>query len=161
MLQNQILKIIKKAYSRPRDGPKDLTPEFLRRKLHFDTEDEAVSFAELHGLHFAQAAGTRYLVLDPRQPLEEPRVPHAFSQDLVERKRSGNSLPDVIHYTIYEAPQRDDGDSHSPEESLFVQDSSAAPDPKPVAEELVQRYEVGPAISAAEPDWMVVAGLCK
>lgn len=136
MIRQSILKIIKKAYSRPRDGPKDLTPEFLRRKLHFDTEDEAISFAELHGLDFAQAAGNRYLVLDPRQSLEEPRVPHAFSHQLVERKRGGKSLPDVIHYTIYEAPQNDDSGSQSPEESLFVQDSATAPNPAP--EELVE-----------------------
>ena len=138
MIRQSILKMIKKAYSRPRDGPKDLTPEFLRRKLHFDTEDEAISFAELHGLDFAQVAGNRYLVLDPRQPLEEPRVPHAFSHELVERKRSGKPLPDVIHYTIYEAPQEAAFGSQSPEESLFVQDSAATPNPKRVPENLVE-----------------------
>ncbi|KAK7995954.1 SAC3 family protein 1 [Apiospora marii] len=123
MVRQSMLQVIKKAYSRPRDGPKDLTPEFLRRKLYFDTEDEAVAFAELHGLHFEEDNDRRYLVLNPRQQMDEPRVPHSFSNGLVERKRSDRPLAEIIHKTVYEIIGVEMAETSPDEESLFVEET--------------------------------------
>jgi hypothetical protein len=126
-VRRSILRIIQKAYSRPRDGPKDLTPDFLRRRLRFDTDEEAVSFVEQHGLEFEEEMGRQYLVLNPRQQLKDPRIPHAFSFDIVERKRSQKSLPEVIHQTTYEVPHDNESPQEaSDDESLFVAAAPAA-----------------------------------
>ncbi|KAI1305673.1 hypothetical protein F5Y03DRAFT_355537 [Xylaria venustula] len=117
-VRKSILHIIRKSYTRPRDGPKDITPTFLRERMRFDTEDEAVDFAQKHGIVFSQEGAHRYAVLNSRgQPIEDPRVRHAFSRDIVERKRSGRSLPDIIHRTVFEGSSEP---SPSQEESLFV-----------------------------------------
>ncbi|KAI0966711.1 hypothetical protein F4678DRAFT_271946 [Xylaria arbuscula] len=116
-VRKSILHIVRKSYTRPRDGPKDITPAFLRERMRFDTEDEAVNFAQKHGIVFGQEGAHRYAVLNSRQPIEDPRVRHAFSRDIVERKRSGRSLPDIIHRTVFEGSSET---SSSQEESLFV-----------------------------------------
>ncbi|KAK8032235.1 GANP/Nin1/mts3/eIF-3 p25 family protein [Apiospora arundinis] len=138
MIRQSMLQVIKKAYSRPRDGPKDLTPEFLRRKLYFDTDDEAVSFAELHGLHFEEDNNRRYLVLNPRQHLDEPRVPHSFSHSLVERKRGDRSLPQVIHETVFEITGVEMTEAAPDEESLFVEDTPVNDQPTAMAEDIIE-----------------------
>lgn len=124
-----ILKVIKKAYSRPRFGPKDLTPKVLKKFLRTDTEEEAAEFFRKHGLKFDEQDG--YLVLLPGVEFTEARIPHSFSGDIVERKRSGRSLPTIIHETVFELGSRDlpnqDSPTHSPEESLFVSDSQNEP----------------------------------
>ncbi|KAK8112131.1 MCM3-associated protein [Apiospora kogelbergensis] len=141
MIRQSMLQVIKKAYSRPRDGPKDLTPEFLRRKLYFDTEEEAVVFAELHGLHFEEDSNRRYLVLNPRQQLDEPRVPHSFSNGLVERKRGDRSLAEIIHETVYEVTGGEMNDVAPIEESLFVEDTPANDQATAQAEEIESETE--------------------
>ncbi|KAI0490513.1 hypothetical protein F4859DRAFT_458240 [Xylaria cf. heliscus] len=120
-VRRSILQILRKSYTRPRDGPKDITPAFLKERLHFDTEDEAIDFAQKHGIVFGLDGANQYAILNTRQSIEEPRIRHAFSWSIVERKRSGHSLPDIIHQTVYQ----EDGDSPKiadQEASLFVAD---------------------------------------
>ncbi|KAK2004496.1 GANP/Nin1/mts3/eIF-3 p25 family protein [Colletotrichum falcatum] len=102
-LRRSILRSLKKAYTRPRHGAKDITPSTLNRFLHFDTEAQAISFVEQHGLGFSDGQGpsgepVRYL--DTSQRLTWPRIRHSFSHQLVERKRGHRDLPDVIHSTV-------------------------------------------------------------
>lgn len=130
-VRRMILKTIINSYSRPKGAPKDLTPEFLQRQLRFDTPEDAVAFAELHGLEFVAENGLRYVSIRPHQQLSEPRLPHAYSYGIVERKRNQKPFPDAIHETLYETPQEDVSE-HSPiEESLFVEppkDPAVEPD---------------------------------
>ncbi|KAI0009559.1 SAC3/GANP/Nin1/mts3/eIF-3 p25 family-domain-containing protein [Xylariaceae sp. FL0662B] len=121
-IRKSILQVIKGAYSRPRDGPKDLTPAFLKQRLHLDTEQEAIDFVRKHGFQFAEEGDHQYLILNSNQKYTEARIRHPFSRDIVERKRSGKSLPQVIHETVYEQVQ---GEKPilTPEDSLFVNDS--------------------------------------
>ncbi|TEA17961.1 SAC3 family protein 1 [Colletotrichum sidae] len=51
-LRRSALQSLKKAYTRPRHAAKDITPATLNRFLYFDTEQQAVDFAEQHGLAF-------------------------------------------------------------------------------------------------------------
>jgi len=120
-VRKTMLRIIRKSYSRPREGPKDITPAFLKERLRFDTEEEAVDFAQKHGFEFGQDGDHQYAILNTRQPIKDPRIRHAFSRAIVESKRAGRSLPHVIHHTVYQEQQ--DGPRESPqEESLFVAD---------------------------------------
>ncbi|KAI0533949.1 hypothetical protein GGR58DRAFT_484697 [Xylaria digitata] len=120
-VRKSILQVIRKSYTRPRDGPKDITPAFLKERMRFDTEDEAVDFAQKHGIVFGQDGAHRYAILNSRQSIEDPRIRHAFSRDIVEHKRSGRSLPDIIHQTVYQ-DHKDKSPSTSQGESLFVAD---------------------------------------
>lgn len=120
-VRRSMLHILRKSYTRPRDGPKDITPAFLKERLRFDTEEEAVDFAQKHGIAFGDEGAQRYAILNSRQPIKDPRIRHAFSWSIVERKRSGHSLPDVIHQTIYEENGDKPTIAHQ-EESLFVAD---------------------------------------
>ncbi|KAK8047048.1 leucine permease transcriptional regulator [Apiospora saccharicola] len=138
MVRQSMLQVIKGAYSRPRDGPRDLTPEFLRRKLYFDTEDEAVAFAELHGLHFEEDNDRRYLVLNPRQRMDEPRVPHSFSRGIVERKRSDRPLAEIIHKTVYETTGVDLAETSPDEDSLFVEEIPGSGETPQQPDEIVE-----------------------
>ncbi|KAI1284770.1 SAC3/GANP/Nin1/mts3/eIF-3 p25 family-domain-containing protein [Xylaria sp. FL0933] len=122
-VRKSILQIVRKAYTRPREGPKDITPTFLKERMRFDTEDEAVDFAQKHGIAFGQDGTQRYAILNSRQPIEDPRVRHAFSRDIVERKRSGRSLPDIIHQTVFEEPSEESQIS-SREDGLFVDEEN-------------------------------------
>ncbi|KAK2058540.1 GANP/Nin1/mts3/eIF-3 p25 family protein [Colletotrichum caudatum] len=102
-LRRSVLRSLKKAYTRPRHGAKDITPSTLNRFLRFDTEAQAIGFVEQHGLGFLDGQGpsgepVRYL--DTSQRLTWPRIHHSFSHQLVERKRGHLGLPDVIHSTI-------------------------------------------------------------
>ncbi|KAK1599754.1 nuclear export factor, partial [Colletotrichum navitas] len=102
-LRRSVLRSLKKAYTRPRHGAKDITPSTLNRFLRFDTEAQAIDFVEQHGLGFSDGQGpsgepVRYL--DTSQRLTWPRIHHSFSHQLVERKRGHRGLPDVIHSTI-------------------------------------------------------------
>lgn len=131
IVRRQILENIKKSYSRPRDGPKDLTPEFLKRRLRFDKEEEAVDFVKQHGLEFEEHNGTRYLKVSARTQLKQVIVPHSFSRELVERKRGQRSLPTVIHETVYDEATSQESAPDSPDEdNLFVQDTKDVP-PEP------------------------------
>ncbi|KAI8952216.1 hypothetical protein F4801DRAFT_541559 [Xylaria longipes] len=120
-VRRSILQILRKSYTRPRDGPKDITPAFLKERLRFDTEDEAVDFAQKHGIVFGQDGAHRYAILNTRQSIQEPRIRHTFSRSIVEHKRSGHSLPDIIHQTVYQE-DRDEPKIADQEASLFVTD---------------------------------------
>ncbi|TGJ81139.1 hypothetical protein E0Z10_g7626 [Xylaria hypoxylon] len=120
-VRKSMLHILRKSYTRPRDGPKDITPAFLKERMRFDAEEEAVDFAQKHGIVFGQDGVHRYAILNSRQSIEDPRIRHAFSQDIVERKRSGRSLPDIIHQTIYQ-DRKGEVPIASQGESLFVAD---------------------------------------
>ncbi|KAI0424026.1 hypothetical protein F5Y09DRAFT_163369 [Xylaria sp. FL1042] len=122
-VRKSMLQILRKAYTRPREGPKDITPTFLKERMRFDTEDEAVDFAQKHGIVFGQDDTQRYAILNSRQPIEDPRIRHAFSRNIVERKRSGHSLPDIIHQTVFEEPSKESQIS-SREDGLFVDEES-------------------------------------
>ncbi|KAI0100728.1 hypothetical protein GGR51DRAFT_531465 [Nemania sp. FL0031] len=122
-VRKSMLQIIRKSYSRPRDGPKDITPAFLKERLRFDTEDEAVDFAQKHGIVFGHDGAQRYAILNSRHSIEDPRIRHAFSWSIVEQKRSGRPLPDIIHETVYQEDEEDDLGIASQGESLFVSDT--------------------------------------
>lgn len=129
-VRKSMLHIIRKSYTRPREGPKDITPAFLKERLRFDTEEEAVDFAQKHGIAFGREGTQRYAILNSRQPIEDSRIRHAFSWSIVERKRSDHSLPDVIHQTIYEENEDESTIAHQ-EESLFVADVENTPSDTP------------------------------
>ncbi|KAI8960142.1 SAC3/GANP/Nin1/mts3/eIF-3 p25 family-domain-containing protein [Daldinia sp. FL1419] len=116
-----ILKILRRSFSRPRYGPKDLTPAMLKQYLQTDTETEAVEFFKKHGFQFHEDG---YVILSPNTEYTDARVRHSFSGDIVERKRSGRTLPDVIRTTVFEENVAAVSSSdESPEESLFVSNS--------------------------------------
>lgn len=118
-VRKTMLQVMRKAYSRPREGPKDITPAFLKERLRFDTEDDAVDFAEKHGIVFGRDGNHRYAILNSRQSIEDPRIRHAFSQNIVEYKRSNRPLPEVIHRTVYHEPT-DNNEVSNPSSGLFV-----------------------------------------
>ncbi|KAI1852395.1 hypothetical protein JX266_002573 [Neoarthrinium moseri] len=124
VVRQSILEMLIKSYSRPKGAPKDLTPEFLRRQLRFDSVEDAVAFAELQGLQFQEENGLRYLLVKPHQQLKKPRIPHSFSYDIVERKRCGRPFPDCVHETIFEEPGMT-SNADVDEESMFVESTQA------------------------------------
>ncbi|KAI1649678.1 SAC3/GANP/Nin1/mts3/eIF-3 p25 family-domain-containing protein [Daldinia loculata] len=116
-----ILKVIRRSFSRPRFGPKDLTPPVLKQYLHTDTEEEAVEFFKKHGFQFHEDG---YAILSQSTEYIDARVRHSFSGDIVERKRSGRALPEVIRTTVFEENvMAITSSDESSEESLFVSDS--------------------------------------
>ncbi|KAI0525440.1 hypothetical protein F5B22DRAFT_633554 [Xylaria bambusicola] len=123
-VRKSMLQILRKSYTRPREGPKDITPALLQARMRFDTEDEAVDFAQKHGIVFGQDGLQRYAILNSRQSIEDPRIRHAFSRNIVERKRSDRSLPDVIHQTVFDMSSDDAISMSSQGDSLFVADQS-------------------------------------
>ncbi|KAI1414357.1 SAC3/GANP/Nin1/mts3/eIF-3 p25 family-domain-containing protein [Hypoxylon sp. FL1857] len=123
-----IVKLIQKSYSRPKFGPKDLTPSLLKQHLYTDTEEEAIEFFEKHGFHF-EGEG-EYAILSPAPEYIDARIPHSYSE-LVERKRSGRTFQEVVKNTVFELnaeePPIPEEDSDEEEESLFVSDSEDVP----------------------------------
>ncbi|PKS07987.1 hypothetical protein jhhlp_006599 [Lomentospora prolificans] len=132
-LRRSILSAVKKAFSRPKQTPKDITAAVLNSYLRFDTVDEAVEFAEIHGLEFARDESDpenldkSYLILEYGRSLEYPRLHHTYSDSLVEKKRNSHSLPDVIHHTSYEDPSAASKATRNDEDSLFVPSTSSEP----------------------------------
>ncbi|KAI0471692.1 SAC3/GANP/Nin1/mts3/eIF-3 p25 family-domain-containing protein [Xylariaceae sp. FL0804] len=122
-VRKAMLRVIKTAYQRPRDGPKDITPAFLQERLRFDTVEEAIDFAQKHNLELSEEGGQQHFVIDPRRPVQDSRIRHAFSRNIVERKRCGRSLPSVIRETVFEDAEPRLSVS-SPEESLFVENTA-------------------------------------
>lgn len=136
-LRRSILQTVKRALARPKDPAKDVNAETLNRFLQFDTVQQAISFSELHGLHFVPDPESptdqsrQILILDSRGPLPHRRLQHQFSQTLVERKRGSRTLPDIIHHTVFEDPNASSSvNGLASEGSLFVQDSSSQPAPQ-------------------------------
>ncbi|TFB02421.1 hypothetical protein CCMA1212_005913 [Trichoderma ghanense] len=107
-IRRSILRAVRRALARPKDTTNDVTAAALNKFLRFDTVQEAIDFAKLHGLEFVpdpQAPldiDRQLLLLNNRGPLLHSRLHHQFSQNLVEKKRQNRPLPDVIHQTVYE-----------------------------------------------------------
>ena len=138
-----ILKNLVRAYARHRDAPRTITASDLNEMLRFDTDDEAVEFADLHGFEFTdwvpegrEPVSEPYLRLsNKRKYVPSPRVVQSYSGTLIERKRGTQSLPYVIYNTIYEEEKGEpEGESTEDEESLFVSQTKDAP-PLPPSEE--------------------------
>ncbi len=132
-LRRSILRSIKRALARPREASRDVTAAALNKHLQFDTVQQAIQFAELHDIEFQpseQNPADRNLscaLLHNSSPLPHHRLPHQFSQTLVEDKRGSRSLPEVIHKTVY-ADAATTAQKEAPltyEGSLFVQDEPA------------------------------------
>ncbi|KAF2998417.1 hypothetical protein E8E14_005621 [Neopestalotiopsis sp. 37M] len=123
VIRQAMLKTIVRSYARPRASPKDITAEFLRQKLRFDTEDDAVAFVEQHDLVFKEENGSRYLFIDPQTQPSRPRVTQSFSHDIVERKRNERPFTDAIHETIYEDTRATNLRSNIDDDPMFVESS--------------------------------------
>ncbi|KAI0881070.1 SAC3/GANP/Nin1/mts3/eIF-3 p25 family-domain-containing protein [Annulohypoxylon maeteangense] len=129
-IRKAVVKLVKKSYSRPRFGPKDLTPAALKQHLYTDTEEEAVDFFTKHGFQFDDDGN--YLVLCPNPEYVDTRVPHPFSGDIVERKRCGQPFAVVVHSTVSESDFATDSqmagqvnEEEDENENLFVTDSQS------------------------------------
>ncbi|KAK0635494.1 SAC3/GANP/Nin1/mts3/eIF-3 p25 family-domain-containing protein [Bombardia bombarda] len=127
-----ILKNLVRGYARHRDAPRTITASDLNKLLRFDTEEEAVEFAELHNFEFStwvpdgkDPVSEPYLLLNNKTKfVPSPRVRQAHSGTLVERKRTTQSLLDVIYNTIYEIPSDTESiakyNAESEAQGLFV-----------------------------------------
>ncbi|KAH8173986.1 SAC3/GANP family protein [Sarocladium implicatum] len=110
-IRRSILSAVNRGLARPKDTARDVTAAVLNRFLRFDTTQQAIDFAELHGLEWASDPeqpydiNRKFLVLNSRQALAHPRLSHHFSQTLVEKKRGSSSLPNIIHESIFEDPR--------------------------------------------------------
>lgn len=106
-LRRSILAAVKKAYSRPKQIAKDVTAAVLNSYLRFDDVEEAIEFAEYHGLGFAPDGDDpddiekSYVILEYGTGLEYERLHHKFSATIVESKRSSHTLPEVIQRTVF------------------------------------------------------------
>ncbi|KAI4601975.1 hypothetical protein KJ359_010841 [Pestalotiopsis sp. 9143b] len=127
VIRQAMLRTIVRSYSRPKGAPKDITADFLRRQLRFDSEDDAVAFVGLHELEFREENGIRYLYVEPRTQLKRPRVTQAFSHEIVERKRNERPFADIIHETIYEDTSAANLASNTTGDSLFVETPEQSP----------------------------------
>ncbi|AEO62569.1 uncharacterized protein THITE_2106885 [Thermothielavioides terrestris NRRL 8126] len=151
-VRQAILKNLVRAYARSRDAPRTITASDLNAILRFDTPEEAVEFAELHGLEFSTwvpegkpPVTEPYLLLnDKRKYVPPPQVGQSFSGTLVERKRSTQSLPYVIYNTIFEEPAEKSPSSAEDSPGLFVTRTAAAPDNSPLG-------TPSPPLQPAEP----------
>ncbi|KAL1836622.1 hypothetical protein VTJ49DRAFT_4870 [Mycothermus thermophilus] len=127
-VRQSILRNLVRAYARHRDAPRTITASDLNRLLRFDTPEEAVEFAELHGFEFStwvpqgkNPVTEPYLLLNSKKKfVPSPRVRQSFSGKLVERKRTTQSLPYVIYNTIYEEPAEPDLSPGSQPDGMFV-----------------------------------------
>lgn len=132
-IRKAVVKLVKKSCSRPRFGPKDLTPAILKQYLYTDTEEEAVDFFTKHG--FQMDDDGKYLVLSPSPEYIDTRMPHPFSGDIVERKRRGLPFTVIVHSTVAESTStsswpmpdhtyREDNEDNE-NDQLFVADSQS------------------------------------
>ncbi|KAL2266299.1 hypothetical protein VTJ83DRAFT_5651 [Remersonia thermophila] len=142
-VRQSILRNLVGAYARRRDAPRTITASDLNRLLRFDTPEEAVEFAELHDFEFStwvpegkNPVTEPYLLLNSKKKfVPSPRVRQSFSGQLVERKRTNQSLPFVIYNTIYEQPTESGLSPGSQPDGMFVTQS-------PISKELAS---TGPA----------------
>ncbi|KAG6062223.1 hypothetical protein E4U32_002576 [Claviceps aff. humidiphila group G2b] len=110
-LRRSILQSLKRALTRPKTTAKDVTAVALNEFLQFDTVQQAIDFAEMHGLEFQSNPEDPYdmerriLVLSDRRSLPHRRLQHHYSENMVERKRERRPLPEVIHRTVFEHAQ--------------------------------------------------------
>ncbi|KAI0835303.1 SAC3/GANP/Nin1/mts3/eIF-3 p25 family-domain-containing protein [Hypoxylon sp. FL0890] len=153
-IRKVILKLIKRSFSRPKFGPKDLTPALLKQHMYTDTEEEAVSFFEKHGFEFDDQGG--YAILCPAPEYTDARIRHSFSEALVERKRSGRSFQEIVKNTVFELnveapPPIQEQHSDEEEESLFVSDSEDVPLPASNNQAEQSRDDHGNKAQSSEP----------
>ena len=119
-IRRQLLKSIHKSYGRVRDGPKDLTAKVINSILRFDTEEQCVAFLEELEMEFSSdGADEPYLVVERRRSIPGKTIRQSFSGVMVERKRGGRPLPEVIHTTVFEEASATAEASYSPD-SMFV-----------------------------------------
>ena len=124
-LRRSILEAIRRAFPRPKQIAKDITPEVLNSFLRFDTTNEAVDFAEQHGFQFMPIEeepdnpDRRYLHLEYRNVMEYPRLHHAFSA-MVEKKRGSHSFSEVVHQNVFQSDESHTQGMADEEEGLFV-----------------------------------------
>lgn len=126
--RQSILQTILNGYQRPKNGTKDITPTFLKEHLHLDSEEEAVKFGQLHNFRFRTDKSGKQMMLLPikrrQKRIPKPRVPHAYSYNIVERKRGSRLFPEVIFHTVWDeghAKATEESQLADPEEeSLFV-----------------------------------------
>lgn len=126
-IRRQLLKAIHRAYGRVRDGPKDLTARVLNSILRFDTEEQCIGFLEELEMEFStDGADEPYLVVERRRSIPGKTIRQSFSGVMVERKRGGRSLPEVIHTTVFEEATASAEETHSPD-SIFVKQPTGSP----------------------------------
>lgn len=126
-IRRQLLKSIHKSYGRVRDGPKDLTAKVLNSILRFDTEEQCVAFLEELEMDFSSdGADEPYLVVERRRSIPGKTIRQSFSGLMVERKRGGRPLPEVIHTTVFEDASATAEATYSPD-SMFVTQPSGSP----------------------------------
>jgi nuclear mRNA export protein SAC3 len=126
-IRRQLLKAIHRAYGRVRDGPKDLTAKVLNSILRFDTEEQCVAFLEELEMEFStDGADEPYLVVERRRSIPGKTIRQSFSGVMVERKRGGRPLPEVIHTTVFEEATASVEETHRPD-SMFVTQPAGTP----------------------------------
>lgn len=126
-IRRQLLKSIHKSYGRVRDGPKDLTAKVLNSILRFDTEEQCVAFLEELEMEFSSdGADEPYLVVERRRSIPGKTIRQSFSGEMVERKRGGRPLPEVIHTTVFEDASAVVEANFSPD-SMFVTQPTGSP----------------------------------
>lgn len=153
-VRRAILQTVKRSLGRPRQPVEDVTAETLNSFLRYDTVEQAVEFAEMHGFSFVPNAEdpsniNKYgLVLkDVRASVPYVKIDHQFSQRLVEKKRGKTPLPEVLRQTIYDqAGPSEQMPNGGREEGMFVQDEFS---PEPVPLEPVPPAEAGVPEQAA------------
>ncbi|KAM0137076.1 hypothetical protein ACHAO1_004251 [Botrytis cinerea] len=126
-VRKNALKTILSAYQRQRDQPKDWNIAKLNQYLHFDDPWEIVDFGEAYSLRFDDLEDDPCLslaldnqVVDPFPPIKQPH-----SVEVVERKRIGHTLTEVIDTTVYErvSVTTTQGEESSSDDGLFVKDN--------------------------------------
>ncbi|KAJ6438546.1 GANP/Nin1/mts3/eIF-3 p25 family protein [Purpureocillium lavendulum] len=130
-VRRAILQAVKRALTRPKNPIEDVTAEALNEFLRYDTVEQAIEFAELHGMSFTPNPEDpnnvhKYgLVLRDRASVPYAKVDHQFSRRLVENKRGNATLPQILRRTVYD---RVSSSTYLPnggrEESLFVEDTA-------------------------------------
>ncbi|KAK0626312.1 SAC3/GANP/Nin1/mts3/eIF-3 p25 family-domain-containing protein [Immersiella caudata] len=134
-VRQNILKNLVRGYARNRDAPRTLSAADLNKMLRFDTPEEAVEFAEAHNFEFSTdypegkaPPPAPYLLLNnKRKHVPSPRISHAFSGELVERKRGTSSLTHVIYNTMYEEVSEKPKETGISPDSMFVSQHTPPP----------------------------------
>lgn len=127
-VRQSMLKTIHSTYWRPRVSVRDFTVKKLKKMLRFDTEEEVVDFVEAHGVEFdTNEKGEKFMVLIQRGNIDMPKIPQAFSQNIVENKRGERQLMDILFQQVYEDPatKNTNSQAESDDESLFVNNTQS------------------------------------
>lgn len=151
-IRRLILKSIHRAHGRVRDGPRDLTAKVLNELFRFDTEEECVAFLKDLDMEFSsEGASEPYLIVERRRSLPSKTIKQSFSKVMVERKRGGHSLPEVVHTTVFEEAGSTVENVDSPD-GLFVtqpRDALMVSETKPIPVEISFSDDESPSSSPA------------